>query len=67
MGKHATHKKSDKYTVDAGKVVRQGRFCPKCGPGVVMARHSDRFHCGKCGYTEFLKRNKLPAQPVSDQ
>jgi len=27
------------------------KFCPKCGPGVIMAEHKDRWHCGKCGYT----------------
>ncbi|MEM0201740.1 MAG: hypothetical protein QXR73_00995 [Candidatus Micrarchaeaceae archaeon] len=25
--------------------------CPKCGTR--MANHSDRYSCGKCGYTEF--------------
>ena len=30
--------------------------CPKCGPGVFMAVHKDRVSCGKCGYTEFNKK-----------
>ncbi|HJK62525.1 MAG TPA: 30S ribosomal protein S27ae, partial [Methanocorpusculum sp.] len=29
------------------------RHCPRCGPGVFMGEHKDRFACGKCGYTEF--------------
>jgi small subunit ribosomal protein S27Ae len=31
---------------------KKGRYCPKCGPGVRLAEHSDRFSCGKCGYFE---------------
>lgn len=26
--------------------------CPKCGPGMFLAAHKDRFSCGKCGYME---------------
>jgi ubiquitin-small subunit ribosomal protein S27Ae len=33
------------------------RECPKCGLGVFMAEHKDRFHCGKCGFCEFKKVN----------
>ena len=29
------------------------KTCPKCGPGVFLAEHGNRFSCGKCGYTEF--------------
>lgn len=28
------------------------RYCPKCGPGVRLATHANRFSCGKCGYME---------------
>jgi small subunit ribosomal protein S27Ae len=31
------------------------RFCPKCGTGVHLAEHKDRFSCGRCGYLE-MKR-----------
>ena len=41
------------YEVQDGKLVRLRKECPKCGPGVFMARHADRQACGKCGYTEF--------------
>jgi len=41
------------YEVKDGKIVRKRRFCPKCGPGVFLAEHKDRWTCGKCGYTEF--------------
>ncbi len=43
----------DYYTVEDGKLVRNHKECPKCGPGTFMAKHSDRQACGKCGYTEF--------------
>ena len=45
-------KKSTRYDVTDGTVKRKGRFCPKCGEGVFMADHKDRYSCGTCGYTE---------------
>ncbi|MDN5358163.1 MAG: ubiquitin-small subunit ribosomal protein S27Ae [Candidatus Diapherotrites archaeon] len=48
--------KHKKYKVEDGKLVRLGRTCPKCGPGVFLAEHEDRWHCGRCGYTEFKKK-----------
>ena len=40
------------YSVDeAGKVRRLRKSCKECGMGVRMARHADRFYCGKCGLT----------------
>lgn len=58
--KHQPSKKSDVYEVKEGKVERKRKFCPKCGPGVFMARHDGRLHCGRCGYTEFVKPEKEP-------
>jgi len=49
--------KKDAYKVDGGKVARIKPVCPKCGPGVFMATHKDRVSCGKCGYTEFSKKD----------
>jgi small subunit ribosomal protein S27Ae len=34
----------------------KNKSCPKCGKGVFMAQHKDRVTCGRCGYTEFLKK-----------
>ena len=34
------------------KPYKHGRACPKCGPGIRLADHKDRFSCGKCGYFE---------------
>jgi len=28
------------------------RFCPRCGPGCILAKHKDRVTCGKCAYSE---------------
>jgi len=44
------------YSTEGGTLKRNTKFCPKCGPGVFMARHKDRLTCGKCGYTEFIKK-----------
>ncbi len=47
----------EKYKVNDGKVERTNRFCPKCGRGVFLAEHKDRWVCGKCGYTEMKSSN----------
>lgn len=46
------------YAVEGEKVVRQRRFCPRCGPGVFLAEHENRYSCGNCGYTEIKKAKK---------
>lgn len=46
------------YTVQGGSVSRKTGFCPKCGPGVFLAKHKNRLSCGKCGYSEFVKAEK---------
>lgn len=43
------------YKVVEGKIEKLKRECPKCGAGIFMAEHKDRFHCGKCGFSEFKK------------
>ncbi|MDD1705200.1 MAG: 30S ribosomal protein S27ae [Methanoregula sp.] len=48
-------KRGDHYKVEGAKVTTTKKFCPRCGPGVMMAEHKDRIACGKCGYTEFKK------------
>jgi len=44
------------YEIQEGKIVRKRRFCPRCGPGVFLAEHKDRYSCGKCGYTEYKRK-----------
>jgi ribosomal protein S27AE len=46
--KHITSKRQNNY--DQGK--SKNKFCPKCGPGVMLANHKDRLYCGKCHYME---------------
>ncbi|MCW6161232.1 MAG: 30S ribosomal protein S27ae [Candidatus Micrarchaeales archaeon] len=38
------------------KPYKPGKMCPKCNSR--MAEHSDRFSCGKCGYSEFKTQHK---------
>jgi small subunit ribosomal protein S27Ae len=40
------------YSVKGDQLTRSHKFCPKCGPGVFLAEHSDRRSCGRCGYSE---------------
>lgn len=41
------------YKIEDGKLVIKNKVCPKCGNGVFLAEHKDRFSCGRCGYTIF--------------
>jgi small subunit ribosomal protein S27Ae len=43
------------YQLEGESVKRLRRACPKCGPGVFLGEHANRFSCGNCGYTEFKK------------
>ncbi len=45
-------KKYEKYSIEDGKL-KKAKSCPKCGPGIFLGEHKDRFYCGKCHYTEF--------------
>ncbi len=57
--KHKPGKSTNKqsaYQIQGDRLVKIKRECPKCGAGVFMAEHKDRFHCGKCSFTEFKKR-----------
>ena len=47
-----TQKKWERYTIEGDKVTRKNKSCPKCGPGVFLASHKDRWACGSCGYME---------------
>ena len=49
-------KRSGYYTLQEGKAVPTRKHCPRCGPGVFLAEHKDRVSCGRCGYTEFRKK-----------
>lgn len=49
---HVNKPTSKKYT----HYSKASRHCPRCGPGIFLAQHGDRMHCGKCNYTEFGKK-----------
>ncbi len=36
---------------------RVKKVCPNCGPGIYMGEHKNpnRYHCGKCSYTENIE------------
>ena len=42
----------ERYEVSSEGIKRKNKTCPKCGSGVFLAEHKDRFTCGKCGYME---------------
>lgn len=52
-GKPNPNSRHSKYSIEGGKLVRKALFCPQpsCGEGIFLARHADRWSCGKCGYT----------------
>ena len=59
-------KSSEKWkSYEAGK--RKGKFCIKCGPGVFMGKHKNRYTCGKCGYTEFIKKDTVETKPKQEK
>jgi small subunit ribosomal protein S27Ae len=47
--------KRELYVIESDKLVRKRRFCPRCGPGVFLAEHENRFTCGRCHYSETKK------------
>jgi len=53
------------YEIKDGKLIRKKKVCPRCGDGTFMAEHKDRWHCGKCGYTEWkVERQKVNLQGI---
>ncbi len=56
--KHESTKGYKYYTVKGEtEVVRAKKSCPRCGPGTLLAAHNNRSYCGRCGYTEFQKKD----------
>lgn len=44
------------YDYKTGTIRLKNKKCPRCGS--IMAHHKKpvpRWHCGKCGYTEFIR------------
>ncbi|MEM7824987.1 MAG: 30S ribosomal protein S27ae [Candidatus Aenigmatarchaeota archaeon] len=42
------------FKIKDGKVERERKYCPRCGDSF-LSTHKDRYYCGKCKYTEFVK------------
>jgi len=55
MGEKKKSVKSKIYKIEGDSIKRTRPTCPRCGPGVFMAEHKNRWACGKCGYTDFKK------------
>lgn len=51
-------KKIEIFKAEGDKITRVRRHCPKCGSGVFLAEHKNRFSCGRCGYTEYKPGGK---------
>ncbi len=58
MAKEAAKKrpkgKWNLYEKKGDKLERKNKSCPKCGTGVFMAQHNNRWYCGNCHMTEFV-------------
>ncbi len=48
------------YDYEKGTIRLKNKKCPRCGS--IMAHHLkpvERWHCGKCSYTEFVRPQKV--------
>ncbi len=50
--KKKSNQMSSIYELGGDSLKRKNKSCPKCGPGVFMGSHKDRWSCGKCGFME---------------
>ena len=51
-------KTADFFEKKGDSLERKRKSCPKCGQGFFMAKHSNRWTCGKCSYCEFISEEK---------
>jgi len=54
--KHESVKVWTKYEVSGTAVKRKNKACPRCSAGTFLSENKNRRYCGKCGYTEFKKK-----------
>ena len=50
--KKEAYKINKVYQIEGDKITSRNKTCPKCGKGIFMAKHKDRWTCGKCSYME---------------
>jgi len=55
--KHANTKQWEFLKIEENKIKREKRACPRCGSGIYMAEHNDRYYCGNCKFTEWKKKS----------
>ncbi|MAK26541.1 MAG: 30S ribosomal protein S27ae [Euryarchaeota archaeon] len=67
MGDKWQKAKVGKYDVSGGSLVRNGEFCPRCGPGVFLANHPDRKTCGRCGYDANESASEAPSSSEEEE
>ncbi|MCI4334475.1 MAG: 30S ribosomal protein S27ae [Thermoplasmata archaeon] len=56
--------RTDFYSTKGETLARTHQPCPKCGPGIFLAEHSNRRSCGRCGYMESRSEPKPVGKPV---
>lgn len=56
---HPPSQRWKKYTTTTEKLER-APTCPKCGPGIFLARHNNRHYCGKCHYVQMKEQQTPP-------
>jgi small subunit ribosomal protein S27Ae len=55
--KHKPTKQWEILKVKDDKIEPAKKLCPRCGPGVYMAEHKDRYYCGTCHFAEWKKKS----------
>ncbi len=55
-GAGKSYQVSKLYDAKGGVLKRLRKSCPKCGAGNFLGEHKNRLFCGKCHYTEFVKK-----------
>jgi small subunit ribosomal protein S27Ae len=58
--------RSSLYAIEDGKLIRKNEHCKMCGPGVFLAKHSDRSTCGRCGYDATPSITPVPTEPSEE-
>ncbi len=54
------------FEISGDTITKKNRTCPKCGPGMFLAKHKDRIVCGKCQYVEFMGKKEEVKEGTSE-